>query len=108
MLLDVHMPVMDGIETLGHIRASSEPWSSVPIIAVTADAMSGDREDLLTRGMDSYISKPIDKNELIAEIHVAMNRRIGAGRTGDVPHPPVCEERNERRHRDHDLALAKG
>ena len=108
VLLDVHMPVMDGIETLGHIRASNEPWSSVPIIAVTADAMSGDREDLLTRGMDSYISKPIDKNELIAEIRVAMSRRMGAGRAADDPRPPACEDRNERRHRDEDRALAKG
>ena len=74
VLLDVHMPVMDGIETLKHIRASSEPWSQLPVIAVTADAMSGDREDLLQRGMDGYISKPIDRNDLIAAIRIAMRR----------------------------------
>jgi PAS domain S-box-containing protein len=78
VLLDVHMPVMDGIETLGHIRASSEPWSKLPIIAVTADAMSGDREDLLKRGMDSYLSKPIDRNELIKQIRVTLQRHAGA------------------------------
>ena len=76
VLLDVHMPVMDGIETLRHIRARPEPWSRLPIIAVTADAMAGDREELLTRGMDSYISKPIDKTMLIAEIRVVMKRSL--------------------------------
>ena len=75
VLLDVHMPVMDGIETLRHIRASTEPWSNLPVIAVTADAMSGDRENLIARGMDSYVAKPIDKKELIAEIRAAMKRR---------------------------------
>jgi CheY-like chemotaxis protein len=79
VLLDVHMPVMDGIETLKHIRASAEPWSTIPIIALTADAMSGDRENLLARGMDGYLSKPIDKADLIAEINAIMgSSAIGA------------------------------
>ncbi len=76
VLLDVHMPVMDGIETLRHIRASAEPWSALPVIAVTADAMAGDRENLLIRGMDGYLSKPIDKQDMIAEIRLAMKRRV--------------------------------
>jgi signal transduction histidine kinase/CheY-like chemotaxis protein len=75
VLMDVHMPVMDGIETLGHIRASNAPWSQLPVIAVTADAMSGDRESLLRRGVDSYVSKPIDKDQLIAEIRGLIHRR---------------------------------
>jgi PAS domain S-box-containing protein len=64
VLLDVHMPVMDGRETIRQIRASDQPWKNIPVIALTADAMSGDRERYLGMGMDDYISKPIDAREL--------------------------------------------
>ncbi len=67
ILLDIHMPVLDGLETLKRIRAASAPWRDIPIIALTADAMSGDRERYLAEGMDGYLSKPIDKQELLAE-----------------------------------------
>jgi CheY-like chemotaxis protein len=68
VLLDVHMPVMDGPEAIRHIRASSEPWSAIPVIALTADAMSGDRERFIAMGMSGYVSKPIEQNELLAEV----------------------------------------
>jgi signal transduction histidine kinase/ActR/RegA family two-component response regulator len=68
VLLDVHMPVMDGKETIKQIRASSAPWRDIPVIALTADAMSGDRERYLGMGMTDYISKPIDSRELNAKI----------------------------------------
>ena len=64
VLLDVHMPVMDGRETIARIRASDQAWKNIPVIALTADAMSGDRERYLGMGMDDYISKPIDAREL--------------------------------------------
>jgi len=64
VLLDVHMPVMDGKETIKRIRASDQPWRDIPVIALTADAMSGDKERYLGMGMDDYISKPIDSREL--------------------------------------------
>ncbi len=64
VLLDVHMPVMDGRETIRRIRASGQPWQDIPVIALTADAMSGDREKYLALGMDDYVSKPIDAREL--------------------------------------------
>ena len=51
VLLDVHMPVMDGVETIGHIRRSAEVWRDIPVIALTADAMTGDRERLLSLGL---------------------------------------------------------
>lgn len=51
VLLDVHMPIMDGRECIQKIRASPEPWSLVPVIALTADAMSGDRETFIRLGM---------------------------------------------------------
>jgi signal transduction histidine kinase/ActR/RegA family two-component response regulator len=68
MLLDVHMPVMDGIETISRIRSSHEPWAGMPVIALTADAMNGDRERLMGLGMSGYVSKPIDQKELLSEI----------------------------------------
>jgi PAS domain S-box-containing protein len=71
VLLDVHMPVLDGKETIKRIRASGEPWAKVPVIALTADAMSGDRERFLGMGMDDYISKPIDARELATK-YVAL------------------------------------
>ncbi len=68
VLLDIHMPVLDGLATLKRIRASDKPWRNVPIIALTADAMSGDRERYLAEGMNGYISKPIEQRDLLAEI----------------------------------------
>lgn len=68
VLLDMHMPVMDGPQTLARIRACGEDWSGVPVIALTANAMSGDRERYLELGMDGYVPKPIDQRELFAEI----------------------------------------
>jgi signal transduction histidine kinase/ActR/RegA family two-component response regulator len=64
VLLDVHMPVMDGKETIKRIRASDQPWRTIPVIALTADAMSGDKERYMAMGMSDYISKPIDAREL--------------------------------------------
>ena len=68
VLLDMHMPVMDGPETIRAIRESSAAWSMIPVIALTADAMSGDRERYLAMGMDGYLAKPLVIGDLIAEI----------------------------------------
>ena len=73
VLLDVHMPVMDGATTIKHIRASAECWNSVPVVALTADAMSGDRERLLALGMTGYATKPVDQRALVTEIIRALN-----------------------------------
>ena len=75
VLLDVHMPVMDGKEAIKHIRGSGEPWSKLPVIALTADAMSGDRERYLALGMTDYVSKPLDQRELTHKIALAMGER---------------------------------
>jgi len=73
VLLDVHMPVMDGIETIGHIRATEMPWRAIQVIALTADAMTGDKERLLSLGMSGYASKPIEQRALIHEIHRVLS-----------------------------------
>ena len=68
VLMDVMMPEMDGITATRLIRALDPPAGSVPIIALTANAMSGDRHAYLAAGMNAYVSKPIDKQELFATI----------------------------------------
>jgi two-component system, cell cycle response regulator DivK len=64
ILLDMMMPEMDGYEMLPLIRSKSS--SRIPVIAVTAQAMFGDREKCLEAGADAYISKPIDLDSLLA------------------------------------------
>jgi CheY-like chemotaxis protein len=65
------MPVMDGKETIRRIRATDR-WLNLPVIALTADAMSGDREKYLALGMTDYVSKPVDQRELIAKMHQVL------------------------------------
>lgn len=72
VLLDMHMPVMDGREAISRLRACADPWATIPVIALTADAMSGDREKCLALGMDGYVPKPVDQRELFVEILSVM------------------------------------
>jgi len=60
VLMDIHMPEMDGLESLRHIRDIDGPVSKIPVIALTANAMKGDREKYLAAGMDDYVAKPIN------------------------------------------------
>lgn len=76
ILMDVQMPGMDGLEAVRRIRAGQEPARSVPIIAVTANAMAGDREQYLSAGMTDYLAKPMSYADLLAKID--MNIRMGS------------------------------
>lgn len=63
VLLDMMMPEMDGYETLRIIRAGS--MKAIPVVAVTAQAMVGDKEKCLEAGADAYVSKPVDIDQLM-------------------------------------------
>jgi CheY-like chemotaxis protein len=68
ILMDVHMPEMDGLGATRRIRAEPPPGPRPWIIALTANAMQGDRDICLAAGMDDYISKPIKLQELAAAL----------------------------------------
>mgnify|MGYP000984443236 CR=1 FL=1 len=80
VLLDVQMPVMDGVAAARAIRASPElgPKSRVPIAAMTAYAMTGDKEKILAAGMDGYISKPMDLQTLKEVVERITGKRLPA------------------------------
>lgn len=74
VLLDMSLPVMDGWETARRLKASATT-ASVPLLALTAHAMAGDRERALAAGCDEYDSKPIDFPQLLAKIAKLLRPR---------------------------------
>ncbi len=78
ILMDVMMPVMDGPTATGVIRAAEAGSHHTPIIALTANAMVGDRERYLAAGMDGYVSKPIKRLELYQAIETLLGERLFA------------------------------
>jgi len=79
VLMDVQMPGMDGIEATHRIRQSGSPWQDIPIIALTAYAMKGDSERFLKEGMDEYLAKPVESQDLLQAIGKVLGTRPGRG-----------------------------
>ncbi len=65
VFMDVSMPVMDGLTATRHIRAMGGKFATLPLIAMTAQSMSGDRERCLGAGMSDYLSKPVDRQAML-------------------------------------------
>ena len=72
VLMDMMMPEMDGYEAIVRMKAD-ENLKNIPVIAVTAQAMTGDREKCLEAGADGYISKPVNVDELLQLLNQIMN-----------------------------------
>jgi CheY-like chemotaxis protein len=72
IFMDCQMPRLDGYQTTQRIRASGDRGRRIPIVAITASSMVGDRERCLAAGMTDYISKPLDPRELRRALHAAL------------------------------------
>ncbi len=102
VLMDIEMPEMDGLEATGIIRQAEPGGSRVPIYALTAHAMPGDRERFLAGGMDGYISKPINVDEVLKIVSGLAHARgrqepspaplAEAVRRSSAPTSPVAKE----------------
>jgi two-component system, cell cycle response regulator DivK len=68
VLMDIQLPDIDGIEALGRLRAN-ERTASIPVVALTAQAMQGDRERFLDAGFNGYISKPVNVVEFVKTVN---------------------------------------
>jgi len=81
VLMDCQMPVMDGYAATRELRANPQ-WRDLPVIAMTANAMVGDREKVLAAGMNDHIAKPINVDEMFATLARWVRPEAGAASTG--------------------------
>ncbi len=89
LLLDIGMPVMDGFVVVRKIRESPR-WAQLPVVAVTAYAMQGDKEKILNSKFDGYLSKPIDSRSLAAELDRVLSER--EGQNASQNHASGCQK----------------
>jgi two-component system cell cycle response regulator DivK len=82
VLMDVQLPDVDGLQALHHLRANDRT-AAIPVLAVTAQAMQGDRERFLAAGFDGYVSKPVNVRELLGTVgeHCMGPRMTGHARS---------------------------
>ena len=76
VLMDIQLPDIDGVEALERVRAD-ERSASIPVLALTAQAMDGDRERFLAAGFDDYLSKPVDITDFLATVKSYCEGRNG-------------------------------
>jgi signal transduction histidine kinase/FixJ family two-component response regulator len=85
VLMDIQMPVMDGMAATQALRKGNSPNQNIPVIAMTANAMQGDRESYIAAGMDGYVPKPIDARQLFSTIVRAAAQGQKGGATQKAP-----------------------
>ena len=73
VLMDIQLPDLDGVQALHRLRANART-ARIPVLALTAQAMQGDRERFLSAGFDGYLSKPVDVVELINTVREHCSR----------------------------------
>jgi CheY-like chemotaxis protein len=78
VLMDIQLPGMSGIEALAALRADPA-LRTIPVIAVTASAMTHDRQKILAAGFDGYQSKPISIVDFVAAVRSTLDARVGGG-----------------------------
>jgi two-component system cell cycle response regulator DivK len=76
VLMDIQMPDLDGVQALQRLRADART-AAIPVLALTAQAMRGDRERFLAEGFDGYLSKPVDVRELLGTVREHCDRPAG-------------------------------
>ncbi len=81
ILMDMSLPVMDGWEATRRLKAAPET-QAIPIIALTAHAMAGDREQAIEAGSDDYDTKPIELDRLLGKIEALLNQGAGGSHDG--------------------------
>jgi CheY-like chemotaxis protein len=91
VLMDCQMPVMDGYQATATIRQGNA-GKNIPIIALTAQTLPGDRERCLASGMDGYVAKPFDRDQLAAEIVRVLQQRSGTPRRTASSPPPAGDD----------------
>jgi len=95
ILMDVQMPVLDGLEATRRIR-ENPAWATLPIVAMTAHAMNGDRERCLQAGMNAYLAKPVDHKYLLKLVEQYLNEgQDGPPQSTETPSASSAEVESE-------------